>query len=310
MPHARASLAVLPWRRDHDGQSRPGRQAIKVSRELKLRIVSALVLAAVVLEITWFGGRAFAMLWAVASMLILWEFSRIARDSLPELPKYVSFVLLGAVILLWLAGYQSVSTRVFLLGLAGLAAWELLTRRTIWAASGLAYAGLPFFAIVELRGGAQESLLAVVVLFASVWGADIFAYVAGKTIGGPKLAPRISPKKTWSGFIGSLLGALGLSFAVIIFARYTAGAGFVLLVLALAVVSQIGDLVESRFKRRFDVKDSSNIIPGHGGVLDRIDGLIFAGILMWLVLWITGSGFERNFSASEVFVKSFLSSGL
>jgi len=146
----------------------------------------------------------------------------------------------------------------------------------------LAYAALPFVALVEMRAGGA-GLFIILFVFACVWGADTFAYFFGKTLGGPKLAPAISPNKTWSGFVGGFIGAIAISVLLELAFSYPVGTGAVLLAVILAFASQIGDLFESWVKRRFGHKDSGKLIPGHGGVLDRIDGLIFAIIAAWLI---------------------------
>jgi phosphatidate cytidylyltransferase len=154
------------------------------------------------------------------------------------------------------------------------------------AAGGVIYVGLPALALVWLRnhvpGGAEHVLW----LFLVVWATDIFAYFAGRSIGGAKLAPSISPGKTWAGLYGGMAGA-GLTGGVVALAF---GAGFwpaSVLAALLAVVAQIGDLFESALKRRAGVKDSGHLIPGHGGLLDRIDGLVFAAPLFAAVVWLT-----------------------
>lgn len=274
--------------------------------ELKLRIVSALVMAAVVLAVTWLGGHSFVLLWAVAAMLVILEFTRICSNAIPKFPKIAAIICMLLIIIAWISNDHSTAFIIFGVGFFVLALWELFLNKSLWSATGLIYASLPFFAIIELRGSSNNSLLAIIVLFACVWGADIFAYIAGRSIGGPKLAPKISPKKTWAGFIGSLFGAVFLSWSVIAYAGYKPSLVFILIVIVLAVISQIGDLVESSFKRQFGVKDSGNIIPGHGGVLDRIDGLIFAAILFWLILWTIPNAGADNLTLPEIFVNAFL----
>lgn len=277
-----------------------------LSKELKLRIISAVILGGIVLEITWFGGQAFIILWAVAAVLILLETTRISAKSIRNGPKVLSFICLIVLLGLWLSGYYKASLSLYAAGLIVVSCWEMFLRKSAWAAFGLLYAGLPFFTITQIRGEGTDSLVAVVVLFACVWGADIFAYIAGRSIGGPKLAPKISPNKTWSGFVGSLVGAIICSLAFILGMGFKPELVFFVVVLALAVISQIGDLVESSFKRYFGVKDSGRIIPGHGGVLDRIDGLIFAGILFWIILFTVKFLNTADMTLPDLFVDTFL----
>ncbi len=154
-----------------------------------------------------------------------------------------------------------------------------------WSAAGVCYAGFPAVALIWLRGDGAYGMLAVLYLFAIVWTTDSAAFLFGRAIGGPRLAPRISPKKTWAGLIGATLSSaiVGLVFGLVfgIFSLWLAVLGMVL-----AVVAQLGDLGELGIKRIFGTKDSSSLIPGHGGVLDRIDGLIFAAILAGVLAWI------------------------
>ena len=293
------------WRRQDLDISRFSPQVF-MSRELKLRIVSALVLAGIVLQLTWLGGWSFAVLWSIAAFAILYEFTRICEASISPQLRIASLVVVSLVAASWIFIDAAFAVYLFIASVIVFALREGFSRKTIWSSVGIAYAGLPFFAMLGLRGDAQNSVLAVFVLFACVWGADIFAYVAGKSIGGPKLAPIISPNKTWSGFLGSLAGAIGLSLIVILVAGYQATFAFFGIVLFLAVVSQIGDLAESSLKRRFNVKDSGDIIPGHGGLLDRIDGLIFAAVAFWIILlFVRGSGGDAG-NLPLVFIDNFL----
>ena len=259
------------------------------NRELKVRIISALVLAALVLLMTWIGGYTFSLLWSVVALVVYYEFCNISGKAFPVAIRFAGFIALGLVVMAyqisaphqayWIAGGAFVVLLI----------WEAIVKRSFWACTGFAYSVLPFFAMSELRGNDLLGLIMVLILFGSVWGADIMAYFFGRIIGGPKLAPRISPKKTWSGFIGSLVGGVGLAVIVDLVAGFPVTSAFVVLVLVLAIVSQMGDLAESVLKRRFEIKDSSNLIPGHGGLLDRIDGLIPAGVFMWMMVKVTPS---------------------
>jgi phosphatidate cytidylyltransferase len=128
----------------------------------------------------------------------------------------------------------------------------------------------------------------VIWLLLVIWATDIGAYFAGRSIGGPKLAPRISPKKTWAGLFGGMVAAAAVAgLAGIWLDDFKPSLWNLLLAMVLAVVSQIGDLLESHLKRRYDAKDSSNLIPGHGGVLDRTDGLMAASLMLALVVLMT-----------------------
>ncbi len=149
---------------------------------------------------------------------------------------------------------------------------------SFWRAIGPAYIGLPLLALFFLRFDPDLGFVATVWLLFVVWATDTFAYMVGRFFGGPKLSPRFSPNKTWSGLAGGTIGAV----IVAVFIAYAASLPniWILAILAamLAIVSQIGDLFESAAKRHFGVKDTSNLIPGHGGMLDRMDGLMFAAV--------------------------------
>ncbi len=277
-----------------------------MSDELKLRIISAIVLAVIVLTITWIGGQTFVLLWAVAAFFILKEFTSICGKSISLSHKMVSFAALFLIIAAWLIGDRQTAFVLFVSGFAVLAIWQFIFSRSIWAACGLAYATLPFFAMSDLRSDNYNGLIVILLVYACVWGADVFAYFSGRTIGGPKLAPRISPNKTWSGFIGSLFGALLLSYLVNIVAGFETVFVFFIIILLAAVVSQLGDLMESSIKRKFDVKDSGTIIPGHGGVLDRTDGLIVAAVFLWLVSLYMANQNEVHANLPTAFVNTFL----
>jgi phosphatidate cytidylyltransferase len=155
----------------------------------------------------------------------------------------------------------------------GLFAAALGRRPTFWKCCGVAYVAFPILALMILRNDPLWGFLALIWCFAIVWGADILAYFAGRTIGGPKLAPKLSPKKTWAGLGGAIFGACSVSLAFSYFVHLNAWP-LVGLAALFAVIEQGGDIFESSFKRAHDVKDSGDLIPGHGGVLDRVDGLM------------------------------------
>lgn len=268
------------------------------SRELKLRIASAVVLAPIVLALTVLGGRSFSALAVLAGIVMASEWATIVVGHawrplrLAQLALVGFAVAAGAGLVPGLGGSALLAAVVVALVAAALAAW----REAIafggegapnWAVFGPFYAALPSLALADLRA-APLGLWLVVFLFAVVWSTDVAAYFTGRALGGPKLWPAVSPKKTWSGALGGLLaGALAGALAA-----HFAGAPRlwpVLLVGAvLSVASQAGDLLESSLKRRFGVKDSGRIIPGHGGLLDRVDGLVAAAAAAVLVAALNG----------------------
>ena len=169
--------------------------------------------------------------------------------------------------------------------------WTALVKGPIWIAAGILYAGSMLAAPVILRGDAELGLLAILLLFAIVWTTDILGYFAGRAFGGPKLWPAVSPKKTWSGASAGTLGAAIVAVAVAwAFGRFHHGtiAGIALL---LSVTAQLGDLLESWIKRKFGAKDASHLIPGHGGVMDRLDGF-WAAAFVGCLIGLARGGFD------------------
>ena len=161
--------------------------------------------------------------------------------------------------------------------------WTTLVSGLVWIAAGVGYAGIMFAAPVILRSDAELGMPAIMLLFTIVWTTDILGYFAGRAFGGPKLWPAVSPKKTWS---GALAGTLGAIIVTVVSARWLGAMHSVAvatIALGLSVVAQLGDLLESAIKRKFSAKDASHLIPGHGGVMDRLDGFIAAALLAALI---------------------------
>lgn len=255
---------------------------------LRTRILSALVMAPPALLAVWWGGVAFAVLVAVAVAVMCWEWDGIVSKRFGW-PGRVSAI--GCVLSVFVALFQPDIAVLIVLAAAAAAAALAPSgdgRPRLWAGTGALYAGLPAVALVWLRDESTGGLFLVLWLMLLVWATDIGAYAAGRTIGGPLLLPRVSPKKTWAGLIGGMVCAalVGIPSATLMPLAPDAMPwwGLCLAGAALAVVAQAGDLSESWVKRRWNVKDSSNIIPGHGGVLDRVDGLLAAALAVAVVL--------------------------
>lgn len=252
---------------------------------LQLRAISALVLGVVVLLITWWGGFPFRLLMVAMAAAIFheWLFMRDGQNNIHILLS--RFVLAGALSLLLVGVPPAIVFGGLAISTVIAAISGLVTSSGLWAAWGVLYAGLPAAAMAFLRGDSSEGLWTILFLFAVVWGTDTIAYFTGRAMGGPKLAPSISPGKTWSGAIGGTLGGI---IAACIVALYAWGAvgllGICVAALLLSVTSQLGDLFESAIKRHHGVKDSGTLIPGHGGVMDRVDGLVAAATVLFL-LW-------------------------
>ncbi len=248
--------------------------------DLPLRLVSALVLGTVVLAITWFGGLGFRILLSIAALLIYREWSTITASSQTSITINLGwlFVLLGAFAIAF--GYDREAVVICTVAAIGLGVLGIVINGKIWAAGGVVYSLVPVIAMVQIRLEPQ-GLLLIVLIFIIVWGTDIGAYFAGRAIGGPKLAPTISPKKTWSGFFGGLATSIIGTMFLLNFAPSLTVPFPLLIAVILSVFSQLGDLFESWIKRRFEVKDSGQLIPGHGGIMDRVDGLVVAAVVFY-----------------------------
>ncbi|MBX3569357.1 MAG: phosphatidate cytidylyltransferase [Rhizobiaceae bacterium] len=265
---------------------------------LQLRVISAIVLAAAVLAVTWYGGAAFRLIAAVITLGIFFEWSQMsqapedrawAKGGLSYLPELLILVMAAAIV----AGLPA-ATLLAVLAAVCVATAVLSAARggDQWPAAGLAYAGLSGFALSLLRGDDRSGLYAILFLFATVWATDIFAYFVGRAVGGPKLAPAISPGKTWSGAAGGTVAGVVAAVAVAVALESPQVALLGAAAVFLSVVSQIGDLFESWVKRRHGVKDSGWLIPGHGGVMDRVDGLVVAALALYIVGAASGGGLD------------------
>ncbi|NLH79914.1 MAG: phosphatidate cytidylyltransferase [Phyllobacteriaceae bacterium] len=267
------------------------------ARELKLRIASAVVLAPIVLALTVVGGRSFMALAVAAGVVMASEWATIVLGRswgpirLAGLALVGVAVALGAGLVPLGTAVETVAAVVALAGAVALA-WREAKRAgpdeaLAWAVVGPVYATLPSLALAAVRG-APQGLWLVLFLFAVVWATDIAAFFTGRALGGPKLWPAVSPKKTWSGALGGLAAA-ALAGTVVAWFAGAPRLGPVLVVGAiLSIASQAGDLFESSLKRHFGVKDSGRIIPGHGGLLDRVDGLVAAATAAAVIAAVNG----------------------
>jgi phosphatidate cytidylyltransferase len=258
------------------GEAAPAAVAAPGARNLVVRIVAAFVLAPSAVAITYLGGWLWTVLVTLAAIGLYVEWLGIVGEA-RRLAVVTSGVVALAVAGIGSAlGHLELSAIALLLGLLAVAA--LTPERRIWTATGLAYAGAAEQASILLRSDPVMGWTALMLVFLVVWVTDIGGYVAGRGIGGPKLWPRVSPNKTWAGAIGGFAASLAVAAG---FAGFGLGKTVPLLMLgsALSIVSQLGDLFESAVKRRFGVKDSSHVIPGHGGLLDRLDGFVAAVVL-------------------------------
>ncbi len=250
-------------------------------RDLRLRLLSACLLAPIGLFCVWFGGWLFLVLVAAGLVGMGAEWAALLRHPAASLR--------GLVLLAWpvIACAAALLTgrwnEAILMLLAPLAVGPAV-------AAGTVSIGLAGLALLWLRFIAGSDWGGVLFVILVVWSSDSLAYLAGRAVGGPKLAPRISPGKTWSGSVGGLLGAMLAGAALALLLPAPPGTGHAVSAarglgagLLLGLVSQAGDLAESAFKRRSGVKDSGRLIPGHGGLLDRFDGLLAAAPLAALL---------------------------
>jgi phosphatidate cytidylyltransferase len=225
---------------------------------LMLRIGSSLVLAPVAIAAAYFGGLAFVVFWAIAALAVLWEWDTlVCADDRNAVLATGAVALAGSALVLAL-GRSGIAIAIIALGVLGAAALTSKVRRG-WCAGGLVYAAAILIAPVLLRHDASLGFAAILFLFVIVWLTDITAYFVGRALGGPKLMPRVSPNKTWSGALGG---------------------------------TAAGDLAESAIKRRFNAKDASQLIPGHGGLMDRLDGFV-AAVSAATLIGIAHGGFDN-----------------
>lgn len=211
-------------------------------------------MAPIAIGIAWLGGWPFVLFWTLAACIVLWEWTRLVTRS-PGTASYTDFIL--------------------------------------WMIAGLLYAGVIALAPVILRRDPALGFVAIVFLFAVVWVTDIAAYFAGRALGGPKLWVAVSPNKTWSGALGGTLGGVIAALLVVKAAGLVIAPMLVLVALVLSIASQAGDLLESALKRQFGAKDASALIPGHGGLMDRLDGFLTA-VLAAVMVGLLREGFDGS----------------
>ena len=257
---------------------------------LALRVISAVVLVPLAVLAAYLGGWPFALFWCAAALAVLWEWITIVAGPAHRL-MYSSCG--GAVAI---AGFVAWLGRpiaaLLMVGLGGLAAAIFApSERRLWVSIGVGYAGALLLAPMFLRADSAYGFVVIVLLFAIVWTTDILGYFAGRAFGGPKLLPAVSPKKTWSGAIAGTIGATTVApFVAGLFGSFN-GLAIAVIAMVLSVLAQFGDLFESWVKRRFGAKDSGHLIPGHGGVMDRLDGFWAAAVAACLIGMLRG-GFD------------------
>lgn len=265
----------------------PSRSRIVRWSDLRLRVLSAVVLAPVALGCLWFGSDAWVILVAVGGVGVGVEWAQLCGLSVRNVRGLVvpGVVLLAAAA----AGQQGIAGLCLLA--VGAYAVRLVARHEM-AALGVWYVGLGSVVLIWLRADAASGRANVLFVVLIVWASDIGAYIVGRLVGGPRLAPSISPGKTWSGAVGGLVAAMasGWVAATLLDPAGSAPPLVLLVAAALGIASQAGDLLESGIKRHFGVKDSGRLIPGHGGLLDRVDGILTAAPAAALLALCAGRG--------------------
>jgi len=246
------------------------------SRNLLMRIVAAAVLIPLAVAIAYAGGWLWTALVTLAAIGLFVEWLAVvglAGAMRVTVPGGVALAVAG---LCFAIGRVDAALIVLAIGFAAVV--SIAPERRHWAAAGFTYAAAAEIASVLVRLDPAKGFAALMFVLLIVWVTDSGGYFAGRGIGGPKLWPRVSPKKTWAGAAGGLAASLAVALG---FAAFDLGKTGPLLLLgaALSVVSQLGDLFESAVKRRFGVKDSSHFIPGHGGLMDRLDGFVAAVVV-------------------------------
>jgi phosphatidate cytidylyltransferase len=263
-----------------DDQAAPASVAEQGSRNLVMRVIAALVLAPLAIAIAYAGGWLWTALVTLAAIGLYVEWLTIVGTARERRVVALGVAALALAGLCLAAGRIDVSLLAFA---AGLAAVVLSSpERRSWNAAGFGYAAAAEFASVVVRLDQSYGFVALILILLVVWATDIGGYFAGRGIGGPKLWPRVSPKKTWAGAVGGFAASLVVAAGFAAFSKMDPPlklGPLLLLGAALSIASQLGDLFESAVKRRFGVKDSSRLIPGHGGLLDRLDGFVAAVVM-------------------------------
>jgi len=278
-----------------EGSSPPHPKPVP-SKELSARVLSALVMVAAALLTAYLGGWPFALFWLAAGIAIVVEWTDMTGIE-PRRPVQVILGIgLTALTLLFLldaGAWLSLAVSVTFLTVAAFVVSS--PQKRAWAISSFVYAAPIVLVPPLVRAHPDLGIIGLLWMFAVVWATDIAAYFTGRTFGGPKLCPPISPKKTWSGFIGGVVAAtlcgllvawIGQRYDVTLPLTFT---GIAALSIVSSIASQVGDLGESALKRYCQVKDSSHLIPGHGGVMDRLDGFWAVCLIVALVLLTLGS---------------------
>lgn len=263
---------------------------------LRLRVVSAIVLAVPVLLAVYLGRPVFDVALGLVALVMAFEWDRLCAGGgasfRSDAASWTLFAAVATVAALAVSGFHGAAVWTAPAGFAVLyaVARGVDRKAPLLLACGPLYIGLPLVALIWLRQTPEFGMATAFWLLAVVWATDTAALFVGRALGGPKLAPVISPNKTWAGFFGGLLGAVLVSLAAALWQDAVSPWPLLIAGVALSIVAQAGDLLESRIKRFLHVKDSGSVIPGHGGLFDRMDALLAAAPALAVAYLLAGSG--------------------
>jgi phosphatidate cytidylyltransferase len=251
--------------------------------EMMTRLASAIVMAALALGSVLVSVWTFVALVIAAGVTVSWEWGRLVRKAGFDAIAGIQSAAVASVAVAMALSRPGLALIAAILALAGTGLLAISSATVGWSLLGIAYSVLPAWSMVWLRSDPTLGSTALLYLLLVAWTTDTASYGGGRLIGGPKLAPRISPQKTWSGLLAGILAPALVGYAFALFLQDTSAWRLALVSIVIAAACQVGDLGESAVKRRFGTKDMSNLIPGHGGLLDRIDGLLIAAIAAALI---------------------------
>lgn len=260
--------------------------------ELLTRLFSAAVLAILPLAGAWFGGWTAGVVVAAAAAIVHFEWGNVTHASDPY--RLAAIAALVVALLVLTAGYTLTAFGIVAIAVVAVA----VTSRNAWAPAGVLYAAAFGFGLLLIRLAPDDGRAAIFFLLAVVWATDTGAYFVGRAVGGPKLLPVVSPNKTWSGAIGGFGAGVVAGLIVALLFGVTLRWQLAAVAVVLSIAGQAGDLFESWVKRSFGAKDASRLVPGHGGLMDRVDGLVFASAVAVLLAWLHGG--SANLAASLV----------
>jgi phosphatidate cytidylyltransferase len=258
------------------GTERPKR--LVISENLRQRIIWGAALALVAIGFAYYSLTTFALLVLVVALFLSWEWGHMVRGTSADLGYLIHATAVAVAVGLATSGYAAIGGAV-LVTAAIILVPVVFGNGARLSALGVFYVGLPVIALLWLRADEPNGFFAVLLIFAIVWSSDIGAFAAGRLIGGPRLWPRVSPNKTWAGFLGAIAAGAVAAALVSLLIAGASPVRLALVGLVLSLVAQAGDLSESALKRLFGLKDASALIPGHGGFMDRMDSIVAAAVI-------------------------------